>query len=446
MGFENPFGFGLASIKAGSEVIAAYKDKAENEAIWKKRSELRAAGYTEAQIDEMEPNLADRKAASEAKESLASNTFVATAKDAVAVKDAYQIGGSSVITSVKDLSERAKTAISDAARGGKWVQSQIPALTSLYRQGQAIASTKSVTARLVAASKLTNQLLAKVPAGTMGKIMDYMPDVSGVTATIGGVSRQISAEVLSEARALGALINGVTDDAMFAIKDAGSMVGFISAVMQECVALGLPDVVSVMMGILDEDTHAQTQVTAKTLPQIIASSDLSGLRHMAETSGDKVLLEYQPTLLADFSSVFRLPNQISDATPTATVLNGVVSVSTGGVNAEAVFGDLRTTYRAVDSEWDTVVRVTDNGPRRTLNLTSLIGGTSDLQKTIKQGVALSTDPQERLYLCAAGLTQTTVSDSIKRAFPSLVTSDGTTSANATTDPSLLTSANLSMAA
>lgn len=348
---------------------------------------------------------------------LSSNTFVAQADDSLAVQDAYQVNGSSVITSIFNLRNEVSGYLSDIARGGKWVAANMAAVMSTINT---IKSGASLATKIAAGTALTNSLLAQIPAGTMAEIQSVAGSVVGtVKATIGDVVSEIPADVVDTVKAIGNVASGIVDTVEVAIDDAaaiGSVVGGLIATASELNLGGLAAQLLDAIGSID----MILQVVNGAVGGVVANSSLQTLLEMAEAVGDKALLHNNPTILADFSANFALP------------------LGTTSSDLSDLYALFLKAYRAVDSTWDTVVRNTDSGPVTAVNMLSLMGASNDMRTLINFGAADSANPNELDYVAALKLVPAKVTTLLTQAFPGLVLPSDSTTPQQTVDPSFLT--------
>jgi hypothetical protein len=353
---------------------------------------------------------------------LSSNTWTATAKDALATKDVYTgVDGKSVLTSVQNLFSNIGLNLSDVLRGGKWVASQIPLITSLVRSGQAAFDQKGLVARVMSASNLATGALSRLTAGATDGILGQIKDYGQVYASFNGVLQRVASTDLSNMNAVGGLINSWTgQNGLFSADDQDGKVGFVTGLIHDCTSYGIPNSFGALAGKL-ENTNLVSQVANRVLPSVINASDVGSLKSMAFTLGDKAVPAMNPGVISQFSSAFTLPPQSTSAENSAT------------------FDSLIESYSTVDSTWNTNVRNTVAGAAQTLNLSKIMRGSQDFNTVINQGSMAAPEPQgpgvvnPQLYQLATKLSTPDPVSSLMQQFPTTLYQPNSISSQATID-------------
>lgn len=338
---------------------------------------------------------------------LAGNTWTSSASDSLAVKDVYNgVDGKSTINSIQNLFNDIGLNLSDVLRGGKWVASQIPLITSLVRQGSAALDQKGLIARVLSASSLTSGALSRLSAGATDGILGEVKDFGQVFASFNGVVQRVGSTNLSDMNAVGGLINQWTgNNGLFSSDDQDGAVGFVTGLIHDCTSYGIPNSFGSLVSKL-ENTNLISQVANRTLPSIISASDVGSLKSMAFTLGDKAVNALNPGTIPQFSSSFSMPPQSTTADNTS------------------MFSSLIDAYSTVDSSWNAGVRNTISGAVQTLKLTGLMGGSSSFNTVINQGSMAAAVPQgpgspvnPQLYQLATKLSTPDVTSSLMQQFP-----------------------------
>lgn len=360
---------------------------------------------------------------------LTNNTWTAKATDQLAVKDVYTgVDGKSVITSVQNLFNDIGLNLSDVLRGGKWVASQIPLITSLVRSGQAVFDQKGLIARVMGASNLATGALSRLTAGATDGILGEIKDYGQVYASFNGVLQRVASTDLTNINAVGGLINSWTgQNGLFAADDQDGKVGFVTGLIHDCTSYGIPNSFGALASKL-ENTNLISQVANRCLPSVIGASDIGSLKSMAFTLGDKAITAMNPSTISQFSSAFTMPPQ-----------------STAADNA-AAFDNLIESYSTVDSTWNTNVRNTVAGAAQTLNLSKIMNGSDDFNTVINQGAMASTAPQgpgvqnPQLFQLATKLATPDPVSTLMQQFPTTLYQPNIISSQASTDADVIGSA------
>lgn len=360
-----------------------------------------------------------RGPAEKAQAALAKSTWVATAKDDLAVKDAYDIDGSSVITSVKNLMDASDLSFTDVLRGGKWVANQVPLLTQLVRQGAYTFTAKGLTARILGASNLAMTAMSGLSSKAAGNILGMVSQDKQLFAAVNGVVRRVAATNLSDISSVGRLINGITGNpTLFSVQDQDSQVGLWAGIIHEASALRIPNTWQQLTSSIT-NRNMLAQIANKTIPGVLRRADALTMRDMASTLGDKSLLSLAPNALQDFGAYYSLPE-----------LSTSKDISTE-------FANIKEAFTAVDSTWDMDTRETDDGPVETLNLTSLMSMSPDMRRVFTQGAREATaGSREQLYALANILPPISVKDSIAKSFPQTLFRPNQINTNNVVDPQI----------
>lgn len=353
---------------------------------------------------------------------LSNNTWTASAKDALAVKDVYTgVDGKSVLTSVQNLFSDIGLNLSDVLRGGKWVASQIPVITSLVRSGQAVFDQKGLIARVMGASNLAAGALSRLTAGATDGILGEIKDYGQVYASFNGVLQRVASTDLTNINAVGGLINQWTgQNGLFASDDQDGKVGFVTGLIHDCTSYGIPNSFGALAAKL-ENTNLVSQVANRVLPSVIGASDIGSLKSMAFTLGDKAVTAMNPSTISQFSAAFTMPPQ-----------------STAADNS-AAFDSLIESYSTVDSTWNTNVRNTVAGAAKTLNLSKIMNGSSDFNTVINQGSMAAPAPQgpgvvnPQLFQLATKLSSPDPVSTLMQQFPTTLYQPNTISSQASVD-------------
>jgi hypothetical protein len=351
---------------------------------------------------------------------LTSNTWQSTASDSLAVKDVYTgVDGKSVLTSVQNLFNDIGLNLSDVMRGGKWVAAQIPLITSLVKQGEAVLSQKGLMARVMSASGLVTGALSKLSAGATDGILGEVKDFGQVYAKFNGVIQRVASTNLSDMNAVGGLINSWTgQNGLFAADDQDGAVGFVTGLIHDCTSYGIPNSFGSLVSKL-ENTSLVSQVANRVLPSVIGASDIGSLSSMAVKLGDKAINSLNPSVISSFSSAFSMPAGSTTSDNTST------------------FATLFGTYAQVDSTWNTGTRSTSAGSVSTVNLASIMNGSSDFNTVLNQGAMSSAAPTDgsvnpQLYQLATKVSTPDVVSSLMQQFPTTLYTPNTISSQAST--------------
>lgn len=353
---------------------------------------------------------------------LTNNTFLTRANDKLAVKDIYTgVDGKSILTSVKNALENLDLSFADVLRGGKWIASNIPLLSSVVRQGTAVFDQKGLIARVLGASNLSTGLLSKLSSGATDGLLGSIKDNQQVFASINGVIQRVGSTNLSDLNAIGGLVNHFTgDNNLFKVNDLDGQAGFVAGLIHDCTSFGIPNSFQALTSRLT-NTNLVNQVASRVLPDIINASDTHSLAAIASSLGNKSTYSLNPGVISDFASKYSLPNL------------------TSGQSGTLMFQDVMGAFRQIDSHWDTGTRTTSAGDSTHIDLTSLMSGSDTFKALLKQVSQTSSDPTQRLYQLANVFQSSSVTDSLKKSFPKTVFQPNQVANSFIVDPTLLAS-------
>lgn len=356
---------------------------------------------------------------------LASSTFLATAKDQLAVKDVYtDVNGKSILTSVENLFSGVDLSFADLLRGGKWLANNVPTVASLARQGTAVFSAKGLTARILGSSNLATSIFGKLSSSGQAGLLSAFSDNKQLFANVNGLVQRVASTDLTNISAVGGLINQYsTDNAFFKLDDQDSQVGLFAGIIHEATSYGVPNSFAGLTSQIT-NTNLLGRIANKTLPSITDASDTLSLLSIGQTLGDKNTLAINPSIISEFSFKYTLP-------PLATNSDGTVA-----------FGHLMNAYNAVDSGWNVCTRNTtlpdgSSSAATGINLSSVIGASSDFSSILSQGAKASSDATTQLLQMASLFSKTTVTDTLKSSFPATLFTPNAIANVVSVDPVLL---------
>lgn len=338
---------------------------------------------------------------------LASSTFLAGPQEDLATVDVYNQNGTKVINSIReDYSFDMKKGL-DTLRGGLSMLNRakniVDAVKNL-KNGNIANSMARVNAIAGSVTAGMRDMSALTQSGFSQSINGYIPQNQRIVAEIGGV-RQALPQGLSfpDLKATTDMIVGVTGAAV-AIKlhDPGALIGSMSAVVNQGMRMGLPDSFGTVMqgtafGALSVGQIAQ--ITQRSLPGVVRSSDLRSLASMARLNSPGTLRAMNPGVVTNVASSYRLP-------PNTPRTEYVTTYDTA-----------MDAFDATDPKWN---RGTWSGGE-VANITALRDASPDMTRVIRTGAKRSTDPEQKMMLLAdAYPSNGSVNEQLRRNFPNTV--------------------------
>jgi hypothetical protein len=356
---------------------------------------------------------------------LASNAFIATAKDNLAVKDVYTgVDGKSILSSVENLFDGIDLSFTDVLRGGKWLANNVPTISSLTKQGLAVFSAKGLTARILGSSNLATSLFGKLSSSGQSGLLGMFSDNKQLFASVNGLVQRVASTDLTNISAVGGLLNQVTGNtSLFSLDDKDSQVGLFAGIIHDATSFGIPNSFGALTSKIT-DTNLLGQIANKVLPSVLNSSDVSSLLSIGQALGNKNALALNPSLISEFSFKYVLPALSTNAD--------------GSIALDKVLG----AFNAVDSDWNVCTRNTtlpDGSTQEStgVNVSSIIGASDDFTGIFTQGAKKSDDPNVQVMQLATLFGPTTVTSTLQSSYPQTLFQSNTIANVSATDPTLL---------
>lgn len=333
---------------------------------------------------------------------LAIPSFVAGPRNDLATVDIYMRSDNQPVNNIQGPGTFLQASTGFDLRGGKSMLGSLPNLKNLLTQGKNLLNGKGdVAARLLGASSLISNGIRSLAPGVQSGILGSIGNVAKITATIGGITRQVSSGNIASIASIGSLINGISGNTnTFSLSDRGATVGAYAGVMNQALKAGIPNSFSaITSGITNK--NVLTQIIGKVLPTVIGKSDLGSLTSIANIAAPGAIKLLSPNILNTFTSNFK-------SAPGTDFLGRIQN-----------YTNINTTFTKIDPLWSVANRLTSSGTDNILNATALQSASLDFKKTFKTGVLsnpLATTSQQML-LVGSLFKSTNVISEINKLFP-----------------------------
>ncbi len=332
---------------------------------------------------------------------LATPTFVRGAQDSVVTPDIYAAkNGKKPFTPVQDLADKLGMTKDEMMRGGKWATQALPMLQGLYNANKTTAYNRgTMLDRVANMSGGIGRLMKSMPVSNGNMILESIQN-SG-TMLMSGVKsyRQIMSGDFTPLGKLADLGNELTGSTFFTIEDPDSVAGMLVGTTKELMRYGIPNSVEGLKSRI-LSSGMQNYYAKEVLPNIIDSSAVRDLKELAGITSSKTLSMINSQAIQDFSDKYVAP------------------VGQTYKDLQATYGDLSEAFSAVNPDWNAKVRQLPTGPDRVLDLTQVMGGSSDFRTVFSQGArAAAPGTVDKFYALATVFEKTSVSKEVGSKFP-----------------------------
>ena len=326
---------------------------------------------------------------------LTPTVFSSGAKDALATLDVYKAKGTSVVTSIQDLSKAVGFDVSKLL-GGK-SNKDLQGVLSIAA-GAIKVNKDELTTRLLGANSKLTSAFRSLSDGAKDAMGDTFDSLKSIRTTINGVTSVVNSSDFTSLQGLGNFLGQYTkNDQLFSFEDTDGMSSMMCGLVEEGSNLGISNVFSTITdGIVDRELLQQ--LTTKSVPKLLQTGDVLGLLDISDSKVGSSLKGLFPNFAADLTKNFRQK------------VNGELRDDLG------MFAKATSLLFNVDSQWDSLVR--ENGADTAVNIFALMATSRDFQELVATGVkALADDDPKKMYLFHNLFQKTTVEDELRRNFP-----------------------------
>ena len=332
---------------------------------------------------------------------LATPTFVRGAQDSVVTPDIYTAkNGSKPFTPIQDISAKLGMTKDEMLRGGKWAANALPMVQGLYNANKTTAFNRgNMIDRVANLSGGIGRLMKSMPVGNGNVILESIKGAG--TMLVSGVQsyRQVMSGDWGPISKLADLGNELTGSTFFTIEDPDSVAGMLVGTTKELMRYGVPNSVEGLKARI-MSSGMQNYYAKEILPTVIDSSSVKDLKELAGITSSKTLSMINSQAIQDFSDKYVAP------------------VGQTYKDLQATYGDLSEAFSAVNPDWNAKVRQLPTGPDRVLDLTQVMGGSSDFREVLALGAkAAPQGSTDKFYALADMFGKTSVVGQVQSKFP-----------------------------
>lgn len=330
---------------------------------------------------------------------IAKSVFSSGANDSYAAVDVYK--QTTISGSVNSIQDSESTVGADlktlAIRGSKYLKQLMPTALTVLRGGQLLMNAASSKDRLMTAAGLASVGFKQLPADFQSYLTDNPKQFGSVLATVNNVSRTVLGTDLTKIRNIQRVAGDLTGNRdLVGVQDNDSTVALFSSIASEASRTRIPGTFTQLATTL-QSSQLVSRMAGSTLPAVLSSSDISGLKDMATMVSPGTLNLFNPNVVGDFASNY-------NSGPLSTAQSKVTD-----------YANIMDAFRATDSNWNVINRF--DGDATTTNLSKLSNTTDDFKATIQTGFKTSADPTDHLFAMVDLFPKTSVDNALKTQFP-----------------------------
>lgn len=327
---------------------------------------------------------------------LASTVFSAGAKDNLATADVYKVDSTTVINSIQSISQKLGTDISGLLGGLK--NYNLGKLLSVTKTGLKVDQT-AIADRLLGMSSSINASFKSLSADAKNSLLTSVPSIGKIDVQIGDVKSTLDSYNYKQLAGLGKFVNEYTKTTLVSIVDNDATAALVGAVVQQGAALGVN---GLLPGLSTTITNNKilARVINKSLPDLVKTSDLHSLSHLADSVFGKSMDFVYPNFASDLAKAFGFKS-INDVIDPLADYHTVLSI-----------------LSKTNANWDVYIHDADPPETSNVSLLKILGASKDFQQLILSGVRSEPDFDRRHnYALIQNYKKTTVEDDIARFFP-----------------------------
>lgn len=351
---------------------------------------------------------------------LNNNTWQSSATNSMATADVYNNNGTTVITSVKELTSTDSFDLAAVLRGGADAVRKIPTAINLFNQGQNILSAKDMTTRILGSSNLAVSAIKSLTQGAQDGILGTLKDEGKVFATINGVVQQVGSTHLNDVSSIGRTLNSLSGNKdLFALADIDGQSALYAGFINQATAYGVPNTYKGLTNTLTS-TPLLRKIVDQCLPTTVAGSDHRNLKDMSDSLGTGQMYKLYPNVMDDFSTQYNNP------------------MSCTREDELSNYGGITSAYSSINPSWNSYTRTTSSGTDQAVNISNITKGSADFQSTIRTGANNAPDDStDKYYLLASSVDQTDVDTALSKQYPMTVPTAYSQSVKNTVNPTAL---------
>lgn len=342
---------------------------------------------------------------------LANPGFLTGPGDNLATVDVYSGTAAGIINSIQSLAARYDVNLIGMLRAGAAAAQLLP-LVQGVANGQLLMNPQATIARILTAS---NTLVQAATGGTINSAFSALSPsiqssigssaqvVGSVQTSVGGVVSSIANGAIGDIQSLGKLINSFSASSPFLMIDNQALGGTAAGVINQCANLGVSGVFQSMVSQITSPT-VLSAIVKQTLPNLVRAGDLASLQSLASVAGPAGIAAVNPGVISQFVQTYN------------RTTSGNVTQATPALDS-TTYTQMMSVFNTAAPSWNVCTRTSSGTDDNAIDLSSMIGGTSDFNSALAAGVANTADPDEQLYGLATTCPATDVDTLLKNMYP-----------------------------
>lgn len=331
---------------------------------------------------------------------LASTVFSAGAKDNLATADVYKVDSTTVINSIQPISQKLGTDISGLLGGLK--NYSLGKLLSVTKTGLKVDQT-AIADRLLGMSTSINASFKSLSADAKNSLLTSVPSIGKIDVQIGDVKSTLDSYNYKQLAGLGKFVNEYAKTTLVSIVDNDATAALIGAVVQQGAALGVSGLLPSLSPTITNN-KILARVINRSLPDLVKTSDLHSLSHLADSVFGKSMDFVYPNFASDLAKAYGFKS-----------INDVI-------DPLADYHSVLTILSKTNNKWDVYVHEGDVGEYEILpknvSLVKILNASKDFQQLISTGIRSENDYHRRHnYGLIQNYKLTTVEADVARYFP-----------------------------
>jgi hypothetical protein len=366
---------------------------------------------------------------------LAAPGFLTGPADSLATVDVYSGTAGGIVNSIQSLAAKYNVNLIGMLRAGAAAAKVLP-LVQGVANGQLLMNPQNTIARLLTASNTLvqavsgggtiNSAFSALSPSLQASIGSSAQVVGSVQTSVGGVVSSISNGAIGDIQSLGRMINTFSGSSSFMMIDNQALGGVVAGVINQCASLGVGGVFQPLVSQISNPA-VLSAVVKQTLPALVRTGDLASLQSLAAIAGPAGIAAVNPGVVSQFVQTY-------DRTGSGSVTQATPALDS------TTYSQMTSVFDTAAPSWNVCTRTGAGTSEDAIDLSSIVGGTSDFNSALASGVASTTDPSLQLYGLAAASPVTSVDSLLKSMYPTTYIDPALRNTGAPVDPSLAGSA------
>ncbi|WP_321949538.1 hypothetical protein [Paraburkholderia sp. J10-1] len=342
---------------------------------------------------------------------LASTGFLTGPGDNLAAIDVYSGTAGGIINSIQSLAAKYDVNLIGMLRSGAAAAKLLP-LVQGVANGQLLMNPQNAIARILSASNTlvqatsggsVNSAFSALSSSIQASIGTAAQMVGSVEASVGSVVSGITNGAIGDIQSLGKLINSFSGSSPFMLIDNQALGGVAAGVINQCASLGVSGVFESMVSQITSPT-VLSAIVKQTLPGLVRTGDLASLRILAAVASAAGISSLNPSAISQFVQTY------------SRTAYGCINQATPALDS-STFTQMLAVFDAAAPSWNFCTRASQGVNDSAIDLSSIVGGTSDFTSALAAGVANTTDADTQLYGIAVTCSATDVDSLLKSMYP-----------------------------